>query len=71
MLIRALRLQFVDLEHTASVIECEFCSSYNFDRNEMYGIQSQNDINCKLTCSGVLLNNCKSCFLRVLSCSAS
>ena len=33
ILIRALRLSFVDLEHIASVFECECLTSYNFDRN--------------------------------------
>ena len=32
-LIRAHRLSFVDLEHIASVFECECLTSYNFDRN--------------------------------------
>ena len=33
ILIRALRLSFVDLEHIASVFECKCLTSYNFDRN--------------------------------------
>ena len=33
ILIRAPQLSFVDLQHIASVFECECLTSYNFDRN--------------------------------------